>query len=120
MKRGQSYKEIKYIGNDGYYYLYENGICLDIKRNILLIPEGETPSKNQNKNENIISKNIIHSSGLNNYGNSCFINALLQCLINCEPLTNYFLTNYKKTNFNSLSNIYQDLFFPHCSFANNI
>ena len=64
--------------------------------------------RGQNKNENIISKNKIQSSGLNNYGNSCFINALLQCLINCEPLTNYFLTNYKKTNFNILSNIYQD------------
>ena len=108
MKRGNGYKEIECIGYDGYYYIYANGICFDSKRNILLIPEEEIPSKNQNKNENTISKNIIQASGLNNYGNSCFINALLQCLINCEPLTNYFLTNYKKTNFNNLSNIYQD------------
>ena len=108
MKRGNVYKEIKCIGYDGYYYIYANGICFDSKRNILLIPEEEIPSKNQNKNENTISKNIIQASGLNNYGNSCFINALLQCLINCEPLTNYFLTNYKKTNCNNLSNIYQD------------
>lgn len=107
MKGGKRYKEIQYIGYNEYYYFYENGICLDIKRNIILIPEEEIPLKNQNKEENV-SKSIIKSSGLYNYGHNCFINAFLQCLINCEPLTNYFLTNYKKSYYNNLSNIYLD------------
>jgi len=103
----KTYKEIKCIGFDGYYHIFENGIYYDYKKNVILIPEEVKPIKNQNKNENI-SKNIIKPSGLYNYGYSCFINALLQCLIKCEPLTNYFLTNYKKTNYNSFSNIYCD------------
>ena len=46
--------------------------------------------------------NNLHSRpgviGLNNHGNTCYINSVVQCLSNCQPLTNFMLSNkYKKS-----------------------
>lgn len=104
----KNYKEFKLIGYDGYFYIFEEGIIFDANRNVIMIQEEEKPQQYLNKGKNI-SENIIQPSGLNNYyGHSCFINAFLQCLINCAPLTKYFLTKYQKTNYTTLSNIYLD------------
>ena len=105
MQNGIKYKQFKLNGYSGYDYLFENGICFNCYKNILFIPEELL--KSQNKNENII-ENMKKSSGLINSGHSCFINAILQCFINCPPLTNYFLTKYKKTNYNTFSDMYYD------------
>lgn len=32
-------------------------------------------------------------TGLNNLGNTCFLNAALQCCSNTHPLTTYFISN---------------------------
>jgi hypothetical protein len=38
--------------------------------------------------------------GLNNLGNTCFMNSALQCLSHVAPLTKYFLTNHYKNDLN--------------------
>ena len=97
------YYEFKLIARNDNYYVFENYIYFDFLNKKILIPQGLNFHK-----ENNFSENIIQPSGLINYGHSCFINALLQCLINCIPLTKYFLSDYQKTNYKNASNIYQD------------
>jgi ubiquitin C-terminal hydrolase len=55
------------------------------------------PTNNDNmninyKNQNNIMLNSPHKVGLQNIGQSCYMNATLQCLINIKSLTNYLLS----------------------------
>ena len=77
--------------------------------------------KNNNMNNNLISNykninlNIIypHKSGLENIGQTCYMNATIQCLSNLKPITNYFLSNYGNFNFQTqtLTATYSNLLF---------
>lgn len=103
----QDYNEYKLIRWDYNYCIFENGIYFNPKKQTILIPKEQKPQKEQNKDKNVY-ENVNQPSGLINKGHSCYINAILQCLINCVPLTKYFLTKYVSDNCNIFSNQYQE------------
>jgi len=109
MNKTKKYYEYNFIQRDGINnYIYQNGIYIDTKKNKVMIPEELIIQLSQNyliKRKNI-SEKINQPNALINYGHYCYINALLQCLINCAPMTKYFLTEYKATKYNIISNLY--------------
>ena len=79
--------------------------------------------KNQNLYNNYNSNNVNqffpHNIGLENIGQTCYMNATIQCLSNIQPLTEYFMSyNFMSQNplLKPLSIFYYDLlrnlFFP--------
>lgn len=43
--------------------------------------------------------------GLQNLGNTCYMNAALQCLSNCQKLTEYFLSKKYLSEINMTNNL---------------
>ena len=68
-------------------------------KNIVILNSSECKSINYKKD---VFKNIvIKDCGLKNFSNSCYINAVLQCLIHTYQIAKYFLLNNDHINMNS-------------------
>ena len=52
-------------------------------------------NNNNEKQEYIKPKYIFPTKGLNNLGSTSYTNSILQCLLHCSELVNYFLYEYK-------------------------
>ncbi|KAI5149378.1 hypothetical protein ENBRE01_0866 [Enteropsectra breve] len=66
-------------------------------------------------NSSFISQTPCH--GIPNLGNTCFINAAVQCLLNCDALRMHFLSGYSKTSHANITNSFCKLVY---SIANNL
>ncbi len=67
---------------------------------LFLYPFLQRPIENQLKS-GVVYDQSSGRVGLNNLGNTCFMNSALQCLSHAAPLTRYFLTNQYKKDINS-------------------
>ena len=85
--------------NKGYIFKLPNGLEVYVKDNILYLPKIFNIYKNNEYEKNVYQNNNSSSSinnikpcGLFNIGGVCYMNAVLQCLYYCPPITEYFLT----------------------------
>ena len=46
---------------------------------------------------------LVGLAGLDNVGNTCFVNAGLQCVLNCQPLVDYFLSEAWSAELNAVN-----------------
>jgi uncharacterized UBP type Zn finger protein len=60
-----------------------------MNKNINKKTRNNNNNKNNNNNNNLI-KNIGPGCGFQNIGSTCFLNAVLQCILYIKPLKNYF------------------------------
>ena len=56
------------------------------------IESGYLSLPNRFANRSLANEEPLGLAGLDNLGNTCFVNAGLQCVLNCQPLVDYFLS----------------------------
>ncbi|CAG9326599.1 unnamed protein product [Blepharisma stoltei] len=77
---------------------YKESGTMSLNTTFTILGENYESIPNLLNAKNLVSnKSDIGCCGLENLGNSCYLNAALQCLFNCQPLVDYFLSDiYKK------------------------
>ncbi len=45
-------------------------------------------------------------NGIQNFGNTCYINSILQCLLSSQQLVDYFLNDYKKDGSDTITDVF--------------
>ena len=111
----------KELLNKDYLKSLENNQHFQEKEQLIKDSDSKTDSEYLNQ---LYEKNKKEPSGLFNYKGVCYMNAVLQCLYYCAPITKYFLTLANDTQLGSVSkgyyNFVKGLFNGNKNAANNL